>query len=618
MALQQVQHSGVYLEKNEKVDPRDSFTDRSITIRFEHSDDVMVIGAKRSTRVYEIKDMLGGMLPGVNAPDLLIKEKTWSGTRIQRICDEAASEIIVGGIPKKQVGEQEWKTREYEHPLFVVGGGLGAIQQMMDFQKMGRKDFCCVEMHDDFGGRSWIAVSNKFTKLQTEAGTYHVDYTIPGATPPKEIGGLKYPNWPSRDMLLRMMRVNAAEHGLYEHAIFGEKVERVKVRKWSEYAVQHAPMNEEDGDGSIMMVSAVCAYQGFLHEPNLVEFPGEDSFGGYCEYSSMDRLDYTKCIGKECVLYGHGAFTIENVRTLCEFRAKKVYVVCRKRNLCGMKIVSWMVGYCYRPMNAVIMLDAFKVMYDLVGFDPWSSHGVQTNETRSYALINQHTIFGVTDIYFLAGYYGLMECVVDEIKRVTHMQVTTKKNRKINCECLIKAIGTRPWFATDKQLGIKEVVGMWVNGDQLRPCSLGMHGVQAQNFGSFSVGPGYAPQVIQMSHFIDYPDDWELVKDKLPRHSADEHSPAYVVSPAYGMPMGMALSTALPWLAAKTGEMDAIKAEKQKIRHPVHEYIPQCRHEWESYIKFFRRHGMVDDRPDPPYPYTDEIVYDLLRRCGEA
>lgn len=42
----------------------------------------------------------------------------------------------------------------------------------------------------------------------------------------------------------------------------------------------------------------------------------------------------------QVILYGHGAFTIENVRTLLEHRCKKVFVMCRKRNLCGMKASS--------------------------------------------------------------------------------------------------------------------------------------------------------------------------------------------------------------------------------------------------------------------------------------
>merc|ERR1719181_488924 len=148
---------------------------------------------------------------------------------------------------------------------------------MMELQDIGRNDFFCMEAHGDFGGRSWIAVSNKFTKLQTEAGTYHCNYTQPWAEPPRQIQGRKYATWPSRDTLLRMMRCDAAERGLYQHAMFNTRLERVKVRSWSNYAIQHVPVNEEEGDGGMMMVSSVLAWPGFLHEPRMLEFAGEDS-----------------------------------------------------------------------------------------------------------------------------------------------------------------------------------------------------------------------------------------------------------------------------------------------------------------------------------------------------
>merc|ERR1719471_185562 len=95
-------------------------------------------------------------------------------------------------------------------------------------------------------------------------------------------------------------------------------------------------------------------------------------------------------------------------------------------------------------------------MYDLVGWDTWQAHSVTTDEHRTYANINSKTIFGVTDVYFLAGYYGLMEVVVDSIKRVTHHCLNTTKYNKVECEVFIKAVGTKPSFKIGKQLGIKE------------------------------------------------------------------------------------------------------------------------------------------------------------------
>ncbi|CAK8994578.1 Uncharacterized protein SCF082_LOCUS3986, partial [Durusdinium trenchii] len=50
-------------------------------------------------------------------------------------------------------------------------------------------------------------------------------------------------------------------------------------------------------------------------------------------------VDYRQAEGKVCILYGHGAFTIENVRTLCEHKCKKVIVMCRKR--ANGEVSSW-------------------------------------------------------------------------------------------------------------------------------------------------------------------------------------------------------------------------------------------------------------------------------------
>merc|ERR1740138_1788043 len=109
-----------------------------------------------------------------------------------------------------------------------------------------------------------------------------------------------------------------------------------------------------------------------------------------------------------------------------------------------------------------------------------------------------------------------MEVVEDDVKRLSRQTLHTKKGTKINCEVFIKAIGTAPSFKVDKQLGIKQCVGFWVNGDPLRPISMGAKGVQAKNFGSFSVGPGFAPLVKQMNWFIDYPEDLLPIRDQLP------------------------------------------------------------------------------------------------------
>merc|ERR1712217_557776 len=178
-----------------------------------------------------------------------------------------------------------------------------------------------------------------------------------------------------------------------------------------------------------------------------------------------------------------------------------------------------------------------------------------------------------------------MEGIVSDIKRVTSGEVQCKIGRKLKCDVIIKATGTAPSFKPDKQFGIKECVGSWINGDPLRFIALGAKGVQAKNFGSFSVGPGLAPQVKMADYFLDYPDDFQIVADKLPRNKAGKW-PAYVTQATFGLPMGMALGQNLPELGAQMGEADAIKARKQWESHPLEEYLNEVKNEWEGYIRY--------------------------------
>ena len=39
-------------------------------------------------------------------------------------------------------------------------------------------------------------------------------------------------------------------------------------------------------------------------------------------------------------IVGFGAFAVENIRTCCEHRAEKIYLVCRRKNLCMPRMVS--------------------------------------------------------------------------------------------------------------------------------------------------------------------------------------------------------------------------------------------------------------------------------------
>jgi len=581
---------------------------RTIQVFNEDGTECITIGGASKTKTTEIQDILGYITQ--KQPESL-RLLTSNGCYVKALKhnDEAGKVTALGIKSFKRA------VKQFEHPLAVIGGGLGGIQTMINLQTRGRHDFVCYEKLGDFGGHSWMVVANKFTKLQTEKGTYHVNYLLPGVEVPQTFDGMEYKTWPSRDMLLLMFREQAAQHGLYEKAQFNTAVEKVKVLPgYAQYALAITP-TDSDGDAELELASAVLAWPGNLCDCRQLEFAGEDNFGGYIEYSSFSKVDYMMTKGKEVILYGHGAFTIENVRTLLEHRAKKVTVMCRKRNLCGMKMVSWMVGQSEVPVAGHIMLEAFQQIYNLVGFDVWSAFSVKTDANHTFAHISQKTVFGVTDVYFLAGYYGLMEVLVDEIKRLSPQCAHTKKGKKVPCEVIVKAIGTVPSFKIDKMLGLKELVGFWVNGDCLRPVLCNGMFVEARNFGSFSSGPGFATMVVMINWFMDYPEDFELARAMLPKQKAGER-PAYVPSATHITPAMMSIQQAIPALAAEMNVVDSLKAQKQKQAHPMREYLAQCKAEWETYIREFKKYGMVDDRPEPAYPYTEEMMQSWIDRSN--
>ena len=131
-----------------------------------------------------------------------------------------------------------------------------------------------------------------------------------------------------------------------------------------------------------------CACLLLLHAR--LEWPGEEDFGGYIAYASFSmeswlvsgmsvecavpagpshlegsvaQVDYREAEGKVCVLYGHGAFTIENV---CCLDSTLLFVAC----ILLLPLVKWCPGSCCGPVHTAeasscgVALCAFISGYD--------------------------------------------------------------------------------------------------------------------------------------------------------------------------------------------------------------------------------------------------------------
>lgn len=541
-------------------------------------------------------------MTGVRCVDLRVLKKQGSYWRQEHDFNEISSKVKVLGV--STFGRQKY---QYQHPVCIIGAGFGGASSAVELLREGYDNFVVFDRHPDFGGHSWVAVANKHTKLQTEKGTYHINYTYPDFPCPDYM-----PVWPSRDQLLEMFRRESRGYGLEEKTLFGTEVVKVSDKGNRIYEVKHQPV-DDDSSVTAFTAGAVVAWPGNLCYSSKLTLNGEDDFGGYIEYGSEDRTDYPRVKGQTVLLYGHGAFMIENVRTLMEHAAIKVWIVCRKRNLTAPKMVSWLMSQTAAAATGVMLLKAYEPMYKLAGFDPWTAHSVICDKDRSVARITQKTVFGVTDVYFLALYYGRAEVVIDEVKRLSFHTAHLKKGGTLPCEVILKVLGISADPRTDAILGVQELVGYWVQGDPLRPCCCNGLGVNAQNFVSFSVGPAIAGNSITVHHFLVYPNDLYPLLDSLPRHRATDGTPAYVPEGTHWLQTGVVLGSSLPQLAVKQAHLDSMKSHKQHVAHPLQEFLAECQMEWQMYIEMFG----TDDKPPPPYPYTEEMIIGFIEEIYE-
>jgi len=222
-------------------------------------------------------------------------------------------------------------------------------------------------------------------------------------------------------------------------------------------------------------------------------------------------------------------------------------------------------------------------------------------------------VFGVTDVYFLACYYGKCEVIIDEIKRLSYQTAHLKKGKSVQCEVILKVVGIQADFKTDKVLGIKTFHGYCVNDDVLRPCCCNGIGVAAQNFGTFSVGPAIASNTCTLHWFLDFPEDYEKIRANLPVRKADDR-PAYVPEGSHWMQTSFAISNGVPSIGLRNGHFNFMKQAKQHGVHPLKKYLTECENEWNMYIEMIGR----DDIPPPAYPYTEDFISMMMEEINTA
>lgn len=319
-----------------------------------------------------------------------------------------------------------------EVDVVVVGAGIAGIYQAHDLAASGRSVLCLDKYHE-IGG-VWNFYGNDYSRVNTsEIGYRIVDRSGEGLRPNED-------HSPRSDIMRDIYVVaSRACKGRIRCSVEVLQVDR-REDGW------HDVHTRSVKDGTTKTVRA----RGVTFQVNRrigkkreVDWEDSSSFRGDIFYGYGNAMRQVSFAGKRVLVVGAGAFAFENVRTAVELGARHVTLLGRRD---GTTCPKW-IDMCsfLRPMNKNLMTHKSG---NMISFECWQNcyreAGLRTPKCWDDGLLkpNNHTI-SVSDAAFIAGYHGMFELRVGEIKRFRQdgMGVELVDGSSIDCNMVIKCTG---------------------------------------------------------------------------------------------------------------------------------------------------------------------------------
>lgn len=607
------------------------------------SGDEITVPLMQATTVHDVKRMLAEVVT-VSTANIDLYEKMGCKFRRLRQCDEIPTKVLVKGLT-----EFARPKAQYPHPTAIIGGGHLGVRQALRFQREGW-DYILFERKARLGGNAWNGIANKWSKLQSEAPHYHLNWDAFDGAKHCLLPISKYPIWPSRDQIIEHFYEVVNDWNLWPNMRMSTHVTDMEFipqrpgqpEEMKAYTLKHESCGlkfDKRGPNEIyddtepvkegyFTCSCLTFYPGALAVPHRKTWPGEEVFGGQIGYGFNDEFDYDLVKNQNGIVIGMGAFAVENVRTLVEHDCKKFYVIARHHNLLLPRVISWYINQSRMPPPAATILRTLEPMYKYYGADVWSYFSVTTNADRSTASIKQYTRWGIGDIYFLAVYYDKCETVEGEVKRMKHRTAVISTGRVLSdIDHMIKVLGFDSDFGVDKIMKTKATVGFWPDGDYRRWTASDQSAIDASRFGGTAIAPYASTVTFWPIHFFTYPmDARRLIENGLfvPNKAKPElGSASYHYDPRTAASIQVTYGSSYPEITDWGALNDMFKKGSMWHLAPPEVFVELCRNDWYGYCERFKKLG--DDRPFPEYPYDVPYVYELLRleeedalKTGEA
>mmetsp|Transcript_15297 Transcript_15297/g.43370 ORF Transcript_15297/g.43370 Transcript_15297/m.43370 type:complete len:628 (-) Transcript_15297:60-1943(-) len=590
-----------------------SMSVKRVELRIWQSDEHLSLPVYTNTKVAEVKALMEqrfGLDPGV----LKFTHKQGSMYRENLDCEEIARHVTVRGIRSFARVRQV-----YAHPHGIIGAGHIGLKLAMTWlmEKPPYTNFVLFDKRPEVGGTSWWSQANSTSRLQTEVGVYHLEFHEDNGWP----ADCRVNPWPTRDQLLERFKKTSEEFGILPYCRMNTEVTSLNIIG-RDFSTQYYELQlDHQGAKSTANVASVSFFPGNLTIPKRVIYQGEDQYDGDIVYGISDEFDYGRATGVQVAIIGSGAFAVENVRTCVEYKALKVFMICRRKTISMPRVVSWLLNQSLQVISAALAVEAMSPMYDLIGVDQWGYYSVFANESRTNVTIKQKSRFGIGDVYFLSMYFGFCEHIVDDIKRVSRHRLHLVSGRSIeDVPVMLKLLGFNGEFENDRLMKIKELYGWWVNRDLKRYIVAEPLGVDANNFAGTSFSPGAINWAESQVHLLHYPKDFAAVLESgaMPVHVADESidRPAYVVEARHGSMTGISLGALVPAISERGQTVGPLKHKRMWQMHPLDSFLAAAKKEWDTWSKILQDMGY--DREPPEYPYTEEIVKVYLEKEQEA
>mmetsp|Transcript_20781 Transcript_20781/g.64928 ORF Transcript_20781/g.64928 Transcript_20781/m.64928 type:complete len:1046 (-) Transcript_20781:143-3280(-) len=643
------------LEQASKRKTTTSYNLASLTV--EGTDEHIQIPVESGTKMKVLKETILGIFAYRRDETKITMLDAKDKSEIKDDADVGA-ELLVTGLKDFRHPHYPWP-----HVSAIIGGGFQGVKTAMQYSVHSNFNIVLFDRHSQCGGDAWHNSATKHSKIQTDFGAFNIwfghEYVWTGdkgfgavgtgppegrnvfAQPFKGLGappsgpfkgetgagsGVDY--HPVRLQVLSAMHHACCEYGIDKYSHFDCDVIGLQIVGKEDahdryYKLSVKDLGKDKGPTKTYNASIIYHYPGAYDVNRIIDYPGESTFGGTIGYGQGHDGQGGKFVwddGKmkhaRGAVVGNGAFSVENVRSCCEYGASKVYLITRRKSLACPRAPCW---FCHQgpiPTPAWFLLDMFKPMYKLGKFeDPYDFYAVLKNGPDNVTL-SQSSRFGIGDVTFICGAFGLLEYRVTLLDHLKPKTLVLKTGEKLeNTSFLIKALGLLGDPRVDKLHALTHRIGNFLNGDWRRVLSADATGMHAANFTTFSAGPGACSFVKQYYYLHMHPWEFYSAIDQgmmkiMPKHVISNTQPdqtVYMTNVQYEMAAGGMMGQYFPNLGRVMGDEGCYKYCLLHEMHPTAKFLEYCRADWDRYQKMFNENNGVSHE-HIPYPYTDEMV----------